>query len=75
MSNLIRVYDPTKGWVKPSERTTLYRTPVVDPPIVLAPVRHLKREEIVECKKCRTGNLIIKGKPCGVCEALKKVAA
>ena len=84
MSNLIKVYDPIKGWVKPSERTTRYRSPVQEPArepikspliIVKKPKPSIFKDQIVACAICKTGNLIIEGKPCGVCEAMKKVAA
>ena len=84
MSDMIKVYDPVKGWVRPSERTTIYRPTareaVKEParrptPIAKKPKPSIWKDEIVACAVCKTGNLIIKGEPCGVCEALRKVAA
>ena len=69
MSNLIKVYDPIKGWVKRSERTSLYRSPVIDP------IPFPKDSDLVLCSACKTGALIIRNQPCGVCESLRKVAA
>ena len=67
MTNLIKVYDPIKGWVKPSERTTVYRSPVIDP-LPYAP----RDRDLIPCPVCKTGNLIIKSQPCGICIALRR---
>ena len=41
-----------------------------------APFVKFMDPQIVQCPGCKTGALLVTGgKPCGVCEALRKVAA
>jgi len=40
-----------------------------------APFARFFEFKVIECPTCKTGNLIMDGGFCGVCEALGKVAA